>query len=173
MSGYDIKRFLQNLGWLVGSPSFGAIYPALHALLQDGLVSVTVLSDESKPPRKVYSITEAGEHALSQWIHQPFDPNASMRAFTMRLILADHLSREGLIEHLQQRYAQVAAHRSGLEQMKDNLDNAMDAGRRLTFDYGVSIASAELLWLEGIVERLTAESSPENSPIRDLLADRM
>ena len=35
MSGYDIKRFLESLGWLVGSPSYGSIYPALHALLED------------------------------------------------------------------------------------------------------------------------------------------
>ena len=37
MSGYDIKRLLKSLNWLVGSPSFGTLYPTLH----DGLVSVT------------------------------------------------------------------------------------------------------------------------------------
>ena len=27
MSGYDAKQYLESLGWLVGNPSFGAIYP--------------------------------------------------------------------------------------------------------------------------------------------------
>ena len=30
MSGYDIKRFFKSLSWLIGSPSFGSRYPALH-----------------------------------------------------------------------------------------------------------------------------------------------
>ena len=42
MSGYDIKRFLKSLSWLIGSPSFGSLYPALHALLKDELVTVKV-----------------------------------------------------------------------------------------------------------------------------------
>jgi PadR family transcriptional regulator AphA len=165
MSGYDIKRLLKSLGWLVGSPSFGAIYPALHALLQDGLVTVTVLSDENKPPRKIYTITQAGERALHEWIHQPFNPNASTRAFAMRLILADHLSNEGLIAHLQQRRAQVNDHRTVLEQMNDELDDEIDTGRRLTLNYGMAIASAELNWLESMLERLSEEEVPEGSLI--------
>jgi PadR family transcriptional regulator AphA len=165
MSGYDIKRLLKSLGWLVGSPSFGAIYPALHALLQDRLVTVTVLSDENKPPRKIYTITQAGERALHEWIHQPSSTNASTRAFAMRLILADQLSNEGLIAHLQQRRAQVDDHRAALKRMNDELDGEVDAGRRLTLDYGMAIASAELNWLEGMLERLSEEELPEGSLI--------
>jgi DNA-binding PadR family transcriptional regulator len=36
MSGYDIKRLLAHLSWLIGGASFGNIYPALHALLENG-----------------------------------------------------------------------------------------------------------------------------------------
>jgi len=60
MSGYDIKRFLKGLGWLVDSPSFGSLYPALHALLESGLVTVEVVPHHDKPPRKIYTITEKG-----------------------------------------------------------------------------------------------------------------
>jgi DNA-binding PadR family transcriptional regulator len=170
MSGYDIKRFLQSLGWLVGSPSYGAIYPALHALLQDNFVTVQVLSDENKPPRKIYTITPAGKQALHEWIHQPFTPSTSTRAFTMRLILADHLSTEGLIAHLQQRYEQVIDHRTGLEQMEDEQSSEMDAGHRLTIDYGMAIANAELLWLQDTLRQLSAEPLLKDSLSRDLVA---
>jgi DNA-binding PadR family transcriptional regulator len=40
MSGYDIKRLLKSLGWLVDSPGFGGLYPALRALLGHGLVTM-------------------------------------------------------------------------------------------------------------------------------------
>jgi len=51
MSGYDIRRFLKSLSWLIDSPSPGSLYPALHILLEDGLVTVEVVSRQDKPPR--------------------------------------------------------------------------------------------------------------------------
>ena len=173
MSGYDIKRFLESLGWLVGSPSYGAIYPALHALLQDDLVTVQVLSDENKPPRKIYTITRAGDQALHEWIHQPSSPSASTRAFTMRLILAGHLSTDGLIAHLQQRYEQVAEQHAALEQINQDPEKEMDSGQRLTLDYGMAIASAELLWLHSVVQQLSAEPLPSDRLSRDLVTDKV
>ncbi len=157
MSGYDIKQFLASLGWLVGSPSFGAIYPALHTLLKDGLVTVEVLSYENKPPRKIYTITQAGEQALHEWINQPTLSGVSSRAFTMRLILADHLSIDGLAAHLKQRFHQVATHHAALEQVSSDLEGETDLGQRLAVDYGIAIASAELAWLEGLLQRLSTQ----------------
>ena len=122
MSGYDIKHFLKSLSWLIGSPSFGSLYPALHNLLKDNLVTVKVLPREGKPSRKIYSITEAGREALAEWINQPAKSSAPLKAFVMHLILADSFSPAGLIVHLQQRRAQVAAHHDTLEQTGGALD---------------------------------------------------
>ena len=96
MSGYDIKRLLQGLRWLVGEASYGSLYPALHGLHQDGLVTVEVQPGHDKPPRKVYSITEAGKTALAAWINEPRMANPSLKAFVMRLNLAGSLSEAGL-----------------------------------------------------------------------------
>ena len=60
MSGYDIKRFLKSLSWLIDSPSFGSLYPTLHALLRDGLTTVEVVLSQDRPPRKTYTVTDAG-----------------------------------------------------------------------------------------------------------------
>jgi DNA-binding PadR family transcriptional regulator len=157
MSGYDIKQFLASLGWLVGSPSFGAIYPALHALLKDDFVTVEVLACENKPPRKIYTITEEGEQALREWINRPTPSGVSSRAFAMRLILADHLSMDGLRAHLQQRFHQVSTHNAALERMSSDLKEEADLGQHLAVDYGIAVASAELAWLEELLQRLSTQ----------------
>jgi PadR family transcriptional regulator AphA len=154
MSGYDIKRFLKSLGWLIGSPSFGSLYPALHALLEDGLVTVEVFPHEDKPPRKIYSITETGRQALQEWIDQPSVPDASLRAFLLRLMLASNLSQVGLIAHLEQRRAQVFAHHASLKQTANTLGE-MDLGQRLALGYGLTVAAAELAWLDSTLDRLS------------------
>jgi PadR family transcriptional regulator AphA len=162
MSGYDIKRFLKRLSWLIDSPSFGSLYPALHALLRDDLVTVEVVPCKDKPPRKIYTITEAGRHVLREWMDQPVTSNASLKAFLMRLILADNLSHDGLVTHLQQRQAQVTAHQLALERTAETMGGSMDLGDRLALDYGLTVASAELTWLNRTLFQLSQTTlSPE------------
>lgn len=155
MSGYDIKRFLKSLSWLVDSPSFGSLYPALHALLEDGSVTVEVVPRHDKPPRKIYSITEAGRQVLQEWIGQPVASGASLKAFLMRLILANNLSHADLIAHLQRRRVQVATHQHNLKQTADAMDESADLGERLAPDYGLAVAAAELAWLDRTLGRLS------------------
>jgi PadR family transcriptional regulator AphA len=160
MSGYDIKRFLKNLGWLIDSPSFGSLYPALHALLEDGLVTVEVVSNQDRPPRKIYTITQAGRQALRELTAQPVASGASLKAFVMRLIMTSSLSHDGLITHLQQRRSQIAVHRDSLEQTVETLDGTKDCGQRLTFGYALALAMAELAWLDSALEQLSHQPLP-------------
>jgi PadR family transcriptional regulator AphA len=155
MSGYDIKRFLKSLSWLIDSPSFGSLYPALHALLEDGLVTVEILSRQDKPPRKIYTITEKGRQALQEWMDRPIAPGVSLKAFVMRLILASNLSHASLIAYLEQRHNQVATHQLALEQTAQATDDDMDLGERLALDYGLAVAAAELAWLDRALTQLS------------------
>jgi DNA-binding PadR family transcriptional regulator len=158
MSGYDIRRLLRSLGWLLGNPSFGTIYPALHALLEDGLVTVEVVPHPSRPPRKIYTITEAGRQTLQNWVAQPPPSSTGLRAFIMHLILAGDSTSDGLIGHLRQRQDAVAAHRSALEQAVEGLGEQASAGELVAIEYGLAIANAELTWLEGKLDQLSTET---------------
>jgi PadR family transcriptional regulator AphA len=148
MSGYDIKRLLQGFGWLVGDASYGSLYPALHGLHQDGLVTVEVQPGLDKPPRKVYSISEEGKSVLAAWVSQPHTTNPSLKAFVMRLNLAGNQSEASLISDLRQRRAQVEEHHNALEEEAGELDDQVDLGHRLTLNYAVTMAAAELAWLD-------------------------
>jgi len=160
MSGYDVKRFLKSLSWLIGGPSSGSVYPALRALLQDDLVTMDVELRQDRPPRKIYTITDAGRHELEQWIDRPVGPGTSMKAFMMRLMLASNFSRARLTAHLQQRRSQVAGHQLALEQIGAALDESADLGQRLALDYALSVARAELGWLDGALDQVSQELSP-------------
>lgn len=157
MSGYGIKRMLKSLSWLVGEPSFGSLYPALKALEKDGLVTMELENRENKPSRKLYNITEAGTKTLDEWISQPAGPNASLKAFVMRLILAENLSRSALIAELYQRRAQIATYRAALEDNTRPADDGADSVQRMALEYGLALANAELAWLDTALDRLLAQ----------------
>lgn len=155
MSGYDVRRLLRSLDWLLGSPSFGTIYPALHGLLEDEWVSVEVVPHPTRPPRKIYTITEAGTRALAEWAVGPSPSSAGLRGFIMRLILEGDSASDGLAAHLRQRQEAVAAHRSALEQATEELGEGASLGELVAIEYGLAIASAEMAWLAGKLDHLT------------------
>jgi PadR family transcriptional regulator AphA len=155
MSGYDIKRFMKSLSWLIGSPGGGSLYPVLRALLEEDRVAVEVIPGLDRPPRKLYSITEAGRQALQSWIQKPVVASSSLKAFVMRLLLADSYEQAGLLAHLQQRRAQVAAHYATFAEGIGTLDERSSLGQRIALDYGLVLARAELDWLDSAQEWLS------------------
>ena len=159
MSGYDIRRFLKNLNWLIGSPGGGSTYPILRALLQDELVTVEISPGIDRPPRKVYTITEAGRDTLHIWIEQPAEPNAPMKAFVMRLLLAGNYSQASFAAILQQRRAQVVTHYLDLQQAANAEYGGFEHGQHMALDYGLALASAELAWLDLNLERLAQRAA--------------
>ena len=160
MSGYDIKRLFGRLDWLIGNSSFGSIYSALHALLEDDLVSVTMVHHPGKPSKKVYSINEKGRRTLQHWIEEPVAPEASLRTFAMHLLLASSLTDRGLAARLRQRHEQVASHRTALEEMLGRHGQSDDS-LHLACAYGLAMADAELDWLNSVLGQLRKEPLPE------------
>lgn len=158
MSGYDIRHLLGGLSWLVDGPSFGTLYPGLHTLLADGLVTVEVISSEGKPSRKVYSITEAGRKALQEWASRRVQSGGSLKEFVMRLVLASSLSETGLRDCLERRLEQVVSFRPRIEEALVATSEEGDLGQYLTLDYGLALADAEQTWLDRTLARLTTRS---------------
>ena len=60
--GFDLVRRLGEIDGMVTSE--GTIYPLLTRLRKEGWVSTTWQESESGPPRRYYSLTQAGEKAL-------------------------------------------------------------------------------------------------------------
>jgi PadR family transcriptional regulator AphA len=158
MSGYDIKRALRGMGWLIDTPSYGSVYGALHGLRDDGMVTLEVVPNEDKPPKKVYTITGCGKTELQEWLGQPADEDSSLRTFIMRLALADQLSEEALVEHLECRRARVAEHGASVEQDMGQMDADVDIGQRLTRELILTMARAEVGWLDDALARLSKPS---------------
>lgn len=161
MSGYDIKRFLAGLSWLAGSPSGGSLYPVLRALRQEELVTVETVSRMDRPPKKIYSLTGAGREVLQAWTRQPVSTCASLKAFLMRLALADSHSRAGLSAHLRERRAQVASHHELLAGGLEIPGAGPYLGQQLAVEYGLALATAELAWLDSTLDRLPERPVPE------------
>lgn len=64
--GYEIQQELKKLSDGELDITYGSLYPALHKLKAEGLISTREDTSGSRK-RIFYSLTEAGERVLSSW----------------------------------------------------------------------------------------------------------
>ncbi|MBN1580745.1 MAG: PadR family transcriptional regulator, partial [Anaerolineae bacterium] len=156
-------RVLKSLGWLMGSPSFAAIYPALPVLLEDGLATVETTTQANKRKRKIYTITDAGRQALQDRVVQPAKSRANVKSFVMGLITLGNLAQDKLVAHLEQRRQLVADHHSVLELVLQDLGECVNQGQRMAIEYGLATANAELAWLDRMLAQLSIDQDIDPS----------
>jgi PadR family transcriptional regulator PadR len=68
MYGYQIAKLLEFEDERVPMMKQGALYPVLRSLEGSGLLESHVDPSVSGPPRRYYSITDAGHRTLKNWI---------------------------------------------------------------------------------------------------------
>lgn len=68
MYGYQIAKLMDSADETVPMMKHGALYPVLRSLQNSGLLESRVDPSVSGPPRRYYSITEAGRGTLRTWI---------------------------------------------------------------------------------------------------------
>lgn len=80
LHGYALKRVLEEGIASFWPVNLAAIYPSLRKLEKDRLVSHrTEPSQEGRPDRKVYEVTEAGRAELARWRRLPPDGEPRVR----------------------------------------------------------------------------------------------
>src|SRR6266581_6463185 len=73
LSGYDIKRLFDHTLSAMWGAAQSQIYKELRRMKELGWVEMEREEQESRPDRKIYSITEKGSTALRSWQAQPPD----------------------------------------------------------------------------------------------------
>lgn len=76
LTGYDLKKRIENGIGIFYRASFGSLYPCLRMLLKKRFVLVTEIPD-GKRMKKYYTLTELGRSAFFDWLIQPMDLNSN------------------------------------------------------------------------------------------------
>ncbi len=96
MTGYDIKKIIQDSDFMYWSGNNNQIYKSLIELLNKGLVTNVVKHQESSPTKKIYTITSEGLVALKEWVLSPADPSEIKKPFLVQLVCSRQLNTSEL-----------------------------------------------------------------------------
>ena len=92
MTGYDIKKHIEQSINYFWKESFGQIYPVLNELHKNGMINMEIVGQDGKPDKKVYSIKEKGVDELKIWLQQPAAPDYLRSEFLMKIFFAKEMT---------------------------------------------------------------------------------
>lgn len=152
MAGYDLHKLYSTTPLAHFSASPGAIYPALRRLAHRGLLRARLDTTTEARPRRVYSLTPAGERALRAWLRQPVTRDELIRgsgAPILRFALAEgRLSPEEALAYLDTYRAALRSYLDELETYRAPTAASGQLHGRLALEHGIRGFRSELEWTE-------------------------
>ena len=100
LSGYEIKKIIDNRFSFFWSESFGQIYPQLKDLLDDGLIKSAGKSENSNRFKIKYTITDAGKKTLQEWLMKPVETEIIRYEILLKLYFSDLIPVSVMAEHI-------------------------------------------------------------------------
>ncbi len=151
MSGFEIRRFIDNSVRFFWRESYGQIYPELKRLAAEGLIRPVGAHREGRDA-KPWRITAAGRAALKAWLDKPAQQQPPRDETLLKLFFSRHAGEET-------RPALVAAARASALDRQRALKAAEQVVLRepddpdllaslLVLDRGLRTAEATLAWCE-------------------------
>ena len=100
MSGYDIRQLIPESIGHFWSESYGQIYPALRGMMEAGLVMKHTAQAAGRPDRNVYTLTEAGQETIRDWLTIPPRSQPVRNELLLKLFFGAHAHPSASIEHV-------------------------------------------------------------------------
>lgn len=159
MTGYDIKKKIDETLSFFWSAGFGQIYPALKQLEAVGAVSKRTEKGENSQHRIVYSITESGRNKLQKWLEISAEKEYVKYEILLKLFFGDLLPVEDNIKKIEEFKIRNMKNRDIINRLKQNLNVDKDISYdevyySLALLLGEKVYKAYVEWASEAVEFL-------------------
>jgi DNA-binding PadR family transcriptional regulator len=98
-SGYDLLKLMSKAIGHVWAPAKSQLYAALPRLEREGMVEGRVVTQSSRPDKRLYRIGPEGRAALDAWL-ETAEPG-SVDAFLLKLFVGGLTSTDVLVGHVE------------------------------------------------------------------------
>lgn len=166
LTGYDLtKRFDTTIAFF-WSAKHSQIYPELAALTKEGLVTFEVVTQTSKPNKKVYTITPEGLGALADWVSEPREKRTVKDPTLLRAWTIGTVDPERVLPALREAHEEWTKRVAMLETYEasppdtgaENFDTTWE-GPLVALRLGLMQARAYCDWLKWAIERVESRRS--------------
>ena len=152
LTGYDIKKRIDNQISFFWKGSFGSIYPALNELVKAGQVERTENEPLDGRERIRYRITAHGKDSLKEWLADSGASNDLKYETLVKLFFGGSAEKEVSIRNIEMFEGTVRNDLSMLEFFRDNLEKVLNEEDHLyyylTVLFGIETYEAYIRWCQ-------------------------
>jgi len=155
LHGYQINEFIDKNLSRITSMKKATAYSILDKLNTAGFISVREDQEGNRPPRKVYSITPAGEEEFYLLLRGNLsEQDTTSFKGDIGLMFMDHLSKEEAIDCLMLRLNGLTEQ---IEELRQTPKHNFSRGIDLSIEHHLVCKQAERDWLKSVIEKLKNE----------------
>lgn len=160
-TGYDLKKKFAESQVFHWSGNNNQIYKALVELHDEALVTVELQPQGSKPPRKVYTITDAGRSVLRHWLLSTAELPHYRNDLLIRLTWAGQLTPAEVDTMLEAYAEDVRLHIQMLHEQarRDRAASPPNDFKQQVADRWLGIYQQELAWVLALRQELSLRRS--------------
>jgi PadR family transcriptional regulator, regulatory protein AphA len=153
-TGYDLKKQFESSFGHFFAAGYGSIYPALSSLYTDGLVECRQVTQDGRPDRKIYRITEQGLLRLRAALDNP-NPSHKIRSdFLATMCFAHLMSAKQIDLVLENRLLELERYVDMFDEL-DACNEGWTEGERFVCGFGRAVTEAAKTFIEKHRDALT------------------
>lgn len=145
MHGYEILRFFDNELGSTWHISTSQLYVLLKKLEKEGLLHSSVELQETRPSKRIFSLTPEGERAFLGWLRSPTEHARDLRIeFLTKLFFMEKLSIGGGSELID---AQIEVMEGLRRSVADQEKSEQDPFKKLVYGFKKTTIETWSQWL--------------------------
>ncbi|MET9514802.1 PadR family transcriptional regulator [Streptomyces sp. NPDC002994] len=164
-SGYELaRRFERSIGYFWNA-THQQIYRVLKRMESDGWIDVRDVPQQARPDKKEYSVAALGRAALSQWLHEPIEPESVRHDLAVKIRGAAFDDPAALIREVERHHGAhtdrlahyLAGERRDFTGPEATAGSEPGAGRELqhvVLRGGIAYERMMLAWLDDVLATL-------------------
>ncbi len=154
LTGYDLRKWAENLRFFYWSPAQSQIYTELRRLSRYGLVTERGEPQRGRPDKRYYLITDAGQRAFQSWLqHSQVDAPIIKHPVMLRLFFGHGMTMDRLSTVLTEYARWLQQQRIDLEQVHQALLPNFPFPHLVAI-WGEAFYAAELTAVEAVLREL-------------------
>lgn len=176
MTGYDIKKVIQDSSFMHWSGNNNQIYKSLIELHNKGMVTNVVKYQENSPTKKEYIITNEGLVALKEWVLSPSELIEIKKPFLVQLAWSKQLNTNELNMLLDGYENQIKTQLLMINSNKDNKNFLPDRSALETTiwsfinDNILRTYESELMWIQDLRNAIAIMPNENDTNDNDFLS---
>mgnify|MGYP000036723577 CR=1 FL=1 len=146
MHGYEILRFLDSTLGSTWRVSTSQLYTVLKRLEGRGFLESSMEPQETRPSKRVFTLTTKGRQAFLEWIHSPMGHVRDLRIeFLAKLFFIQRLSLKGADQLIE---AQIGILKKTYKIVEKKREKERGPFERLVLEFKAATLEAWMKWLD-------------------------